>query len=80
MGSWGQIDWGLVVVEVSFSWDKVYKVCYGYLMYVFMSILTPQRDIMSFSRVSSDCLCMAPLYYSCNGNKGLTFHHVVFNI
>ena len=38
MGVWvhgGQVNQGLVVVELSFIYDKVCEVFYGYLMYVF---------------------------------------------
>ena len=35
---------------------------------------------MSFSKASSDCLCMAPRSEVVMVTRGLTFHPVVFNV
>ena len=80
MGSWGHVNWGLVVVELSFVLDKVCDVFHGYLMYVFHEFLTSRGGNLSFSRASSDCLCTAPRTPAVTVTRALIFHLAFFNI
>jgi hypothetical protein len=52
VGVWvhgGESNWGLVVVKFSFSWDKVYEVFDGYLMYVFHEYFDFSKGCFKFS-------------------------------
>ena len=81
LGSWGQVDWGLDVVEFIYLFRTRYVRYFMAIWSVcFMSFLTFLGGILGFSRASSDCLCTAPYASTMMVIRRLTFHPAIFNI
>ena len=78
--SWGQVNQGVVVVELSFISENVCEVFYGVWCLCFMSFLTSRGGILSFYRALTDFLCTAPRTPNVMVIRGLTIHHTIFSL